>query len=364
MSVKVRKLRSGKWGLIINYQSKQKEIPIGTKAAAERIKLKVEIKLAEDKLGLLEESVATFDDVAYEWLDFIQMARSAGTYSRYKGIIEKHISEHLGNLPIDKITRGDVRNTLGKIYKSGSSKSSIELIHTVMSGVFTHALDDELITVLPTFKVLRKLDLKRDKKEIEPFTSAQIEAVLARIDYYEFFFTAYHTAARIGELCALQWSDVDFIEKKIRISKTAKDQLVKPSTKTHVNRQVDMSDELSVVLMEHKKTDKKLCFRLGIQQNHVFHKEGKLLPQNTLRRRLQRVCKKLGFGHKTIHDIRHTTASILLSRGVPLSYVSEMLGHSSQQITLTEYAHYMPSENKGMVNNLTNDSTTHQKKRV
>ena len=108
------------------------------------------------------------------------------------------------------------------------------------------------------------------------------------------------------------------------------------------------------MLIELKKADKLKCFEQGIQQGPVFHKGGKLISDNTLRRKWDKACERIGIGHRRLHDIRHTTASLLLARGAPVTYVAEQLGHSSPQITLTTYAHYIPSENKGLVNLLAN----------
>ena len=359
MSVKVRLLRTDKsgqkvYGLKIDHEGQRRTISVGSKSAAEKAKLLADIQLANGKLGLVAEKPApTFMAVAKDWLNFIQASRSIGTYTRYKGIIEDKLKK-LHNRPIAEISRGDVRNVLLTLYKAGASKASIGLIHTAASGVFTHALDDELISSLPTMGILRKLDMQKDKKDVSPFTAEQFDRVLSIVDtkYRDFFETAFHTGARVGELCALQWSDVNFADRLIRISKTAKDQHIQQHTKTHFVREVDMAEKLVAMLINLKKHDRDQCFRFGIPQNLVFHDKGMVLSQNTLRRKLSQACTKLGIGHHTIHDIRHTTASLLLSRGVPLLYVSKVLGHSSPKITLDVYSHYMSSENRGMINTL------------
>jgi len=356
MSVKVRLLRTDAtgqkvYGLRIDQKGQRKTISIGSKVAAEKAKLIAEIELANGKLGIVEEKTGpTFLHVAKDWLKFIKQSRSTGTYTRYQGIVSEHLKP-LHTRPIAEITRGEIRNMLLALHEKGSSKASVGLVHTVASGVFTHALDDELITVLPTVGILRKLDMQKDKKEVTPFTAEQFSRVLETVTAYrDFFETAFHTGARVGELCALSWSDVNFADRSIRISKTAKDQHIQSHTKTHNVREIDMAEVLVVMLTNLKKKDREECFRLGIPQGLVFHDSGKVLSQNTLRRKLNQACVKLGLGHHTIHDIRHTTASILLSRGVPLLYVSKILGHSSAKITLDVYSHYMESENRGSIN--------------
>lgn len=369
MSVKVALIRtnadgSKTYGLRINHKGKRRTISVGTEAAAKKTKPIAEIELAKGRLGVLKKTTApTFKAVGENYLLFAHVSRSKKTFTRYKGLLHNYIYRHLGSKPVDQVTRGDIRDMLTKIYKGGASKSSIELMHTVCSNVFEHAIDDELISSKPTAYILKKLELKRDKKDINPFTADQIRQLLAAVppQYQLFFRMAFATGARVGELCALEWSHINLTEQEIKICQTADAQVIKESTKTYLVRDVDMSDSLRVDLMEHKKQDKKECFRVGIPQRFVFHHAGRLFSQNTLLRNVQRACAKLGIGHHTVHDIRHTTASLLLAKGAPLPYVSKLLGHSSPKITLDVYSHYMPSENKGLVNMLDEHQIVHYK---
>ncbi len=350
------------YGLRINARGLRKTISIGSKAAAERARPQAEIMLAQGKLDPKPRE-KTLGEVASAWLEFIATSRAPRTHDRYRAILDRHID--ILDKPIAQITRGDIRDTLRRYRDKGASKASVEMAHTVLSGVFLYALDDELITATPTTKVLRRLDMPRDRKEIQPFTAAEMEAFLAAVDpgYRPFFFMAYRTGARMGELLALEWADIDFRRKTLSITKTAKDQAVRQSTKTYNNRTIDISDSLLEMLVDMKKADRETCFAAGIPQRHVFHRAGRLLSGQTLLRRLAQTCEKLGMARRTIHDIRHTTASILLSRNTPLGYVSQMLGHSSSKITLDRYSHYMPSENRGAINILDGTDETEYKPR-
>lgn len=352
MAVKVVELRPGKYGLRICHKGKRQTITIGTKQAAQQAKVRVELSLAQDKLGIGERGKPTFAETGAKYLSVIKMSTAPRTYQRYRGLLNMYINRHLGPLLIDKVTRGDVRDALLQIHADGASRSSVELMHTVISGVFNHAIDDEHVSGNPARGVLKRLGLGNGAKKISPFTDDQMQQVLNKVDRYyrDFFFMLFQTGMRLGELCALQWEDVDLRASTARVSKTSKDQNIRMETKTYLVRDVDLSADLLPMLVSLKAKDKAECFLRGVPQVQVFHKRGKLYSQQTLLRKLQRTCKELGIGHKTIHDIRHTTASILLSRGASITYVSKLLGHSSPRITLDRYSHYMPSENKGMIN--------------
>ena len=355
MSVKIREISKGKWGLKIDHKGKRKQVTIGSKGAAEKAKAMLELELAKDRLGILaKKTVPTFAAYSKNFLSFVRQQRAPKTYTRYKGLLDHHIYKHIGSKPLDQITRGDIRKLIVDVTEKGASRSSAALMLNVCNGIFLHAVEDELIVTAPTTGSFKRFELNRTTKEIQSLSAEEMNKALQLIDStcYPLFLTLFNTGARIGEIAALEWNDIDFANRKIKISKSAIDQRVRNSTKTYLSRDVDISEELFSVLTEHKKSDKKCCFRLGIEQRYVFHKNGKLMSQNTLRRKWSKACQKIGIGHRRIHDIRHTTASILLMRNVPLLYVSRLLGHSSPEVTLRKYSHYLPSENDNFIDHL------------
>ena len=76
------------------------------------------------------------------------------------------------------------------------------------------------------------------------------------------------------------------------------------------------------------------------------------MEQNYIRRIFKRVLTKAGIREMRLHDIRHTYASLLLSKGESPVYVMEQLGHSSIKITVDIYGHLIPGSNRGAVNKL------------
>ena len=183
-----------------------------------------------------------------------------------------------------------------------------------------------------------------------------MDLVLSNIPdrYYPLFLLLYHTGCRIGEALALEWDDINFISLTVTICKTAKDQTIKKSTKTYTARTIPLSDELSSILQQLQVLDKKECFADGIPQRYIFHTGSRILAENTVRRVWSRACKKTGVGHRTVHTIRHTCASLHLARGSGIERVSYLLGHSSPKITWDVYSHHLPSEDNDFINNLSN----------
>jgi integrase len=162
---------------------------------------------------------------------------------------------------------------------------------------------------------------------------------------------------RLGEILAIRWGDIDFNGGFIWVKRSyRRGRFTKP--KNGKSRRVDMSDYLSVTLKEHLLKEKKRTLKKGLGEisELVFHRNGQIIEQNFLRRVFNRVLDKAGLRHIKFHSLRHSFASILLSEGESPVYVKEMLGHSSIQITVDIYGHWIKTEKKTGVNRL--DTTT------
>jgi integrase len=123
-------------------------------------------------------------------------------------------------------------------------------------------------------------------------------------------------------------------------------------TKTGKVRRVDMSDQF-IGAMGSLHTERKmeaLQEGRGEVVKTVFHRAGKPMAQNYIRRVFKRILVQAGLREIRLHDIRHTFASLLLSDGASPVYVKEQLGHSSIQMTVDIYGHLLPSSNREMVN--------------
>lgn len=364
MKVREKPKGSGVWWIFIDHQGKRKSKKVGTdRSVAEKAARKIEAKLVLGDVGIVETSkkVPTFKECAEMWLHgYIKPLRRETTFERYRDVLNTYIYPALAGTAIDQIARKEVRDLLLGIHGRGLSKASVCIVRDVLSGVFNHALDDELIAANPVLGVVKRLQLSRDrKKEIEPLTKDEVTLFLDtcrnyRPDFYAFFLTGFRTGMRLGELLALQWGDIDWNGKFIRVSKSFKRGKITP-TKTGKNRRVDMSDQLIEVLKVHLAQRRKEAVRAGrsLPIPFLFHdRKGDPISQNSARNVFKRTLRKAGLRNMRVHDIRHTTASLLLSDGQSPVYVKEQFGHSSIQITVDIYGHLIPSSNREAVNRL------------
>lgn len=373
MAVKVRERPkgSGEWWIFIDHQGTRKAKKIGKdKKLAQEAAKKIAAKLALGDMGIMEDQpkAPTFKEYAETWLfGYVKRLRRQSTFERYQDVLRRHVYPTLGSRPIDKIGRGEIRELLLQLYGRGLSRSSICLIRDVIGGPLSFALDEEIIPSNPASGITKKLQLRRDRKiEIEPLNGDEVALFLDTCathspEYHPFFLCAMRTGMRLGELLGLQWGDVDWSGKFIRVSRSYKLGRLTP-TKTGKVRRVDTSNQLLETLKTLHVARKKEALESGAGEviATIFHRGGKHMEQNYIRRVFKRLLVKAGLREIRLHDTRHTFASLLLSDGASPVYVKEQLGHTSIQMTVDIYGHLIPSSNRERVNRLDSQSFTTQ----
>lgn len=361
VTVREKKKGSGVFWLFINHQGQRKSKKIGDEKTAKEVAKKVEARLALGEFNIQERSqMPTFKEYAEQWLTTdIKATRRHSTYERYRDILKGHVYPEIGTKRLDEIGRADIRKLLLGLHKNGYSRSTICLVRDVISGPFGCAIDDELLSVNPVQGILKRLKLERSRgAEVSPMTPEEVSLFLGVCkesypEYHHFFLCAFRTGMRLGELLALEWGDIDWNSKYIMVQRSYKRDRVE-KTKTGKARRVDMSDQLAVGLKQLLIARKKEALKDGREAPHrvVFHRNGKHMAQNYIRRIFKRALGKAGLRDMRLHDTRHTFASLLLSNGESPVYVKEQLGHSSIQMTVDIYGHLIPSSNRHAVNKL------------
>ncbi len=347
---------SGKWGVRICKDGSEQYRRTASRAAAEKLAAMINVELVRVGLGLDPEKRVkqpTLAVYAALWLEtYIKPPmRSAGTYTKYRGLLDNHLLPALGRKRLESFRRATIRDALLAIYNSPGqpSQSLIEVMIAVLSGIFAMAVDSELIAANPVTDIGRSLRLPRQmKKEFAPFTGAEAEAVLAALEQhypasYPLFLTLFMTGMRLGEAIALRWDDISFKGRRIKVQRTATHQVVHLTTKTHAARMVDMSHGLQVVLLQLKK-------EAAPGALYCFEQGGQLPAQRSMLRWFSKAQALAGVSRRRIHDIRHTYASRLLSAGESPVYVSRQLGHKNFQITVDTYTKWIPTADGRPVN--------------
>ena len=199
------------------------------------------------------------------------------------------------------------------------------------------------------------------KKEMHPLNPDEARQLLdaaraaeCRNRYAALYPLAIGTGARIGELAALRWRDVDLDNATVRISRTRSSARSGPrytSPKSGKSRTVSLPEFAVAALRRHRtrQAEERLARGMGKGDDDlVFPGRDGVSPFNTdtlLRHNFRPLLERAGLGsrRRNLHDLRHSFATTALSRGVYVKVVQEALGHSTSAMTLDVYSHVIPS---------------------
>ncbi len=200
---------------------------------------------------------------------------------------------------------------------------------------------------------------RRARSEIRALTPDQARLLLAVAEgdrLGALYMMALTTGMREGELLALRWRDVNLEVALAAVRSTlyrgdGKLRLGEPKT-ARSRRSVHLTSEAVAALRRHRERQSAERLRLGPaweDNDLVFANEvGRLVePQNMLRRSFVPLLERAGLPRIRFHDLRHSTATLLLGAGVHPKIVSEMLGHATVAITLDTYSHVTPAMHRG-----------------
>jgi integrase len=304
-----------------------------------------------------------------EWLDGLRLAPS--TIASYHKNVRLHVEPHIGALRLDQLTGARLTKLYRQLEESGRvdskggglSARTVRYIHTIIHKGLAVAVRDGRLAVNPADKADPPSAKAAKAPEMHPWTDGQLRAFLgwarASDDMYVAWRLLAMTGMRRGEALALQWRDIDFDAGTIAVRRAATlvktkgqpERIVIDKPKSGKERVVDVDDQTLAALRAHRKTIGTLslplaredAYVLGTVEGTVRHPERFSLA---FKHHVARARTELG--HDTLpevrlHDLRHSHATILLKAGEPVKVVSERLGHASPMITLTVYAHVLPT---------------------
>lgn len=205
-----------------------------------------------------------------------------------------------------------------------------------MSIIFNWAVEHKLIKNNPVKELKR---FKVSTKQPRFFSQKEISLILNSCSrrWYPAYLILLHTGMRRGELTNLEWADIDFERKVIKIK--SKDGW---SPKGKREREIPINDELLKTMKELKQKSK---------GKHVLERDELKKYDRALWENFWRLTKKLRIENVSFHTFRHTFASYLIMNGVDIVTVKELLGHTDITTTM-RYAHLVPGHKHWAVNKI------------
>ncbi len=303
------------------------------------------------------------------WLHAASPRLKPKTTENYRNCLRLHVLPALGDRKLRLLRRTQIRTLLAAKLEAGLSRGSVAAILTALRAMCAWAVDeDRVLTTNPAARLGRTLRLvastKARQEAIKAMARGQCAGFLAAARTHSratvrrlapLFLLLARTGLRVGEARGLQWADLDFEGRELRVERAFSDDRL-GSPKSGHGRTVDMSRELAEALRRLLHERKAETLRRGwpVVPPWVFcTPEGRPLPVKAIARAMASALKAAGLpAHFTPHCLRHSFASLLLQQGESVAYVQRQLGHASITLTVDTYGKWLPMGNKAAVDRL------------
>ena len=292
-----------------------------------------------------------------QWIEnYVRPSVKGRTYEQYENIVRLRLKPNFGGMSLEEMTPLAVQQYIRSLSNHGNlktgeglSSNSINLIIVVIQNSMKMAYSLGLIDRYEMDKLKRP---RVQEKQVQCFTVAEqkkIENVIfiERRTKMLGVLICLYTGLRIGELLALQWSDIDFEKREMHICKTCYEKAGvrltgSPKTRTSV-RIIPIPEQIIPVLTKLK--DAGMC-------QYVISDHGQYVSIRSYQRSFALLLKKLNIPHRGFHALRHTFATRALECGMDVRTLAEILGHKNPTVTLNRYAHSLMEHKREMMNRL------------
>ena len=309
------------------------------------------------------------------WLDGLRLAPS--TVASYRKNIRLHAVPYIGAVPLASLTPQRFAALYRQLEASGRadhrqgeglSARTVRYVATILHAAFREAVEAGILARNPADMNRAKPPTARQAKapEMHPWTAEQLAAFLSWSAGHSHLHAAWYvlagTGMRRGELLALRWRDIDLEAGTMSIRRSAGvvrvagqgASIAEGPTKSGSPRVIDLDEDLVTVLRAWRRERGALALQLARDGALVFgdHEGRHRHPERfsrTFAETLARCRRELGEDAVPairLHDLRHTHATLMLSRREDIKMVSARLGHGSPDITLRVYAHVLPGDQK------------------
>jgi integrase len=344
--------QDGRWvARLVLPTGKRKDMYAKTRKEAAD-KLKVAMKGVDDGLDL---NVGRMTVASYleRWLSAsVKPSVKVKTYEGYESIVRVRVNPRIGKQPLAKLTPLDLQALYTDLASSGLSARSVHHTHRVLHRAFVQAVRWNLIARNPCDGAQGPRATRSEMKVWTPDETDTFLISTRQHPAHALYMLALTTGMRQGELLGLKWGDVNLDDGKLAVRRALQRQrgnglvFVEPKT-TRSRRVIQLSQRATTALRAHRDRQAFERHAIGAEWNDlnlVFCDGfGSPLDPSYQTATFKKAAQRVGMPEIRFHDMRHTAATLLLSKGVHVKLVSEMLGHTTITLTLDTYSHLIPT---------------------
>ncbi|HEU5381820.1 MAG TPA: tyrosine-type recombinase/integrase [Ktedonobacteraceae bacterium] len=295
----------------------------------------------------------TVEQYLTHWLDDSRRLRiELGTLDNYRSTLRAHLIPAFGHLQLSQLTKERVQAFYADKLDAGYAPGTIKFIHAVLSSALHDAVVDGLLARNVCDYVTVPKQKKRKPRVLDADQCRRLLAAARGRRLWLMLLMAVTTGARVGELSALRWEDIDLKNQRVHIHRSVRvivgKGLVEKEPKTASGaRRVVLAQVVADALPEQQAYIERLRLRAGAAWKDlglVFPGiRGNYLREDRILDEFRMILAEAGLPlEMRFHDLRHSAATLLFAAGVNPKVVSEALGHSSINITLALYGDVTP----------------------
>lgn len=274
------------------------------------------------------------------WLENKKSSIKESTYSLYSYSINRYIIPRFGHVRLNEINKTNIENFISDISESKLSKRTIRNIIILLKSCLFSAIEKKLVnirnleSIIFSVKHVNKIKILSDSEQ-----RALVNSIYNHLNHKTIgILICLNTGIRIGEICGLQWKNIDLKNKIIYIRKTVQRISLKKGTKMIINtpktktsfREIPISNTLLKIL---KTLDN------SQQDVYFLTNKDKYLEPRAYRKFFRKFLEKSNIAEIKFHALRHTFATRCIEHGIEYKLLAEILGHSSIDTTLNLYVH-------------------------
>ena len=288
------------------------------------------------------------------WIDLKKKMVRPNTSRNYTERYQRNIKPVIGNMKLVDVKPIHCQKIMNDMADEGYKTTTIYQTRIALYNMLEFAKENDVITNNPCKKSV-KSDIGKESEKKEALTIETQRRFLEYAtgnSYEDQFRFILQTGLRTGELVGLRWEDIDFKNKKIKITRTMEYRysvgewkVGPPKSKSGI-RTVPLTDEAIAILKRQKEKHKDISVIPIEWVNQVFlcKRLGTPVKNSTYDTALFKICDKAGIKHFSMHVLRHTFATRCIEAGMKPKTLQMLLGHSNIGITMNLYVHTTEEE--------------------
>lgn len=315
--------------------------------------IKAKVAESEKRMNLKAQSAKAMDDLFFmtagNWFETTIPTLKPASIARYRNILDCYILPEFGEKRTVDISREEVLSFLNRLLTSGGSRKkalapkTVASILSIMKNIMQYARNVKCVPVIS----FDGIAVKQSQRQLRVFSKDEQQTIC---DYLLNEITpiklgillVLYTGLRVGEICALTWGDISFLEKCIHVGKTMqriqlpkgdgqKTKIIIDTPKSDCSiRDIPIPEKIFHIIIQERMPDN--CFFLTGQEK-VF------IEPRTLQNHFNAIMRSCGIKNATMHTCRHSFATRCVELGFDIKSLSEILGHASVAITMNRYVH-------------------------